>query len=234
MTIAPGTAFNRRKLGGNLTGAVCFFLTLVFGSTTDLLAQEHEKQMICLINQVRANHGLKRLRLNPNLAKCSRKHSRDMASRNYFSHLAPEGVNAGQRATANGYEWSAIGENLAAMESSPQMVMNSLLNSPSHRKVLLNPKYCEIGVGRAFNSASNYKFYWTQTFGRRGSGQGCSAPPSANGSCRGLADADASSGSGGSSGGGGCFITSSKDGPGSDNRVTAEVLPAEQFRIHRF
>ena len=152
---------------------ICFFLTLVFSSSAELLAQEHEKQMIALINKVRANHGLRALRLNKRLATASRKHAKDMATRNYFSHVAPEGRNAGQRALAGGYDWAVIGENLAAMESCPRRVMSSLLNSPSHRRVLLNPKYCEVGVGRSFNRYSDYKFYWTQTFGRQSGGVGC-------------------------------------------------------------
>ncbi len=48
--------------------------------------QELEKQIHELINRERENKGLSPLSWNNTLSKIARKHSQDMAKRNYFSH----------------------------------------------------------------------------------------------------------------------------------------------------
>ena len=41
---------------------------------------------LCALNRTRHHHGLHRLRLNKRLSRAARRHARDMARRNYFSH----------------------------------------------------------------------------------------------------------------------------------------------------
>ncbi len=73
------------------------------------------------INRIRAEHGLKPLQSNRELAAIALGHSRDMAERNYFSHNSPEGQTPGERADKHGYtcrvpvggnRYQGIGENI--------------------------------------------------------------------------------------------------------------------------
>ena len=57
-------------------------------------------------------------------------HSLDMAERNYFDHLNLDGKTPGQRATAAGYNFSALGENIAAGQRTVAVVMAGWLASP--------------------------------------------------------------------------------------------------------
>ena len=58
---------------------------------------ELEKQVHNLINSERAKNGLQALTLDNELSIVARKHSEDMAKRNYFNHTSPEGYGAVDR-----------------------------------------------------------------------------------------------------------------------------------------
>ena len=56
------------------------------------------------INRMRANERLRRLDWDPRLAAVALAHSRDMASRNFFEHVTPEGLTHVDRYRAAGYQ----------------------------------------------------------------------------------------------------------------------------------
>jgi len=126
-----------------------------------------EMQVYSLTNVERAANGVHPLAWNDLLGNAARDHSRDMGTRDYFSHDSPEGRTPGDRVTAAGYNWSAVGENIAAGQATPAAVMQSWMNSPGHRANILSTNYCDLGVGYAYVSGSRYGHYWTQNFGRR-------------------------------------------------------------------
>ena len=136
-------------------------------------------------------------------------HSTDMAQQDYFSHLSLDGRQFNQRITAAGYPYSTGGENIACGYSTPQAVMNGWMNSSGHRANILNASFCDIGVGYAFESASSYRYYWTQDLGRdhRSGVSVCAAsgdPVSGNDGVP-TDSATTNEGGGGGGGGGGCF-----------------------------
>jgi uncharacterized protein YkwD len=94
-------------------------------------------------------------------------HSRDMASRNYFDHTDGEGNRVMQRATARGYVWRAIGENIAGGDGSVDRVMAGWLRSPGHCKNIMNPDYADIGVACVERDGTRWGTYWTMVLGRR-------------------------------------------------------------------
>lgn len=104
---------------------------------------------------------------NDALAAASLAHSRDMASRNYFSHEGQGGTQVGDRARREGYGWRAIGENIAAGQGSPEQVMASWLSSPGHCSNIMSGRFTEMGAAYATNPASEATIYWTQAFGAR-------------------------------------------------------------------
>ena len=85
-----------------------------------------------------------------------------MIDRNFFAHNTPDGQTPFDRMKAAGISYSSAGENIAAGQSSPQNVMDSWMNSPGHRKNILNRDFEYIGVGLA--RGGSYGIYWAQEF----------------------------------------------------------------------
>ena len=136
-----------------------------------------EAEVLRLTNEARAHSRkcggkkfkkAKPLRWSDVLASSASQHSADMANRDYFSHYAPGGVSPFERMRAVGYRYRAAGENIAAGRSlaTPDAVVNAWLKSPGHCKVIMNPRYRELGVGRV-EGAGKWNVYWTQNFGLR-------------------------------------------------------------------
>jgi uncharacterized protein YkwD len=114
-------------------------------------------QIVCLLNQERARHGLPVLRYNPLLELASQRHSEDMAARNFFAHNTPDGVDPQARMAAAGYSLVGrhTGENLywgEEMHAPPVSAMKSWMNSPGHRANILRPDFAEVGVGVAYEA----------------------------------------------------------------------------------
>jgi uncharacterized protein YkwD len=98
------------------------------------------------------------------LARAAQKHSKDMASHNFFSHVGSDGSTVGDRVSATGYDWQMCGENIAAGYRGIRTVVNAWLNSPGHCANIMEPGFKEMALGRASNSGSDYGIYWTQVF----------------------------------------------------------------------
>lgn len=102
---------------------------------------------------------------NAKLAAAALAHSRDMAQRNYFEHVAPNGDRVDARARKQGYIWQDIGENIAAGQGSAEQVVAGWIASPGHCAILMDPKFTEMGAAYATNPKSESTIYWTQVFG---------------------------------------------------------------------
>lgn len=103
---------------------------------------------------------------NTKLTAASYGHSRDMADNNYFSHTSLDGRTLGDRVTAAGYGWSALGENIAGGQNTVQQVVDGWMASEGHCANIMNANFTEIGVACAYNASSTYKYYWTMDLGR--------------------------------------------------------------------
>ncbi len=122
-----------------------------------------------LTNEFRAQNNLPGLTLNAELNATAQNHSADMANKDYFSHTGKNGSKPWDRAKLIGYEARAMGENIAAGQTTPEQVVQGWINSPGHRANLLNASFTELGVGYYFlandTGSTNYNTYWTQVFG---------------------------------------------------------------------
>jgi uncharacterized protein YkwD len=121
--------------------------------------REIVRATLCELNSQRAASGLRRLTLNRRLSKAARRHARDMARRNYFSHDTLGGGSFVDRIRRVGYLRGAsrwiVGENLAWGShgySRPRIIMRMWMNSPGHRANILNGAFREIGIGVAYNA----------------------------------------------------------------------------------
>jgi uncharacterized protein YkwD len=150
----------------NLTASPTVFVPMVLSpgeSKTTL--NSFEQQVFDLVNQERASAGCPAVTIDTSLMMTSSNHSEDMATNNFFDHTGSDGSSVAQRATAAGYAWSRVGENIAAGHSSPSEVMDGWMNSPGHRANILNCEYRNVGIGYVYKSGSTYGHYWTQDFG---------------------------------------------------------------------
>lgn len=124
-----------------------------------------EQEVLALTNAARAQVGLAPLRHDPALAAAADKHSEDMALKNYFSHVEPDGGRLADRIRDEGYSFRAAGENIAAGYDTPEAVVAAWLNSSGHRANILNSNYTEIGIGFYRDTPEDrYDEYWTQVF----------------------------------------------------------------------
>lgn len=119
-----------------------------------------------LSNEHRQKNGCGALSFESRLTSVAFHHTEDMINRDYFGHeLAGDpATKLVNRLTAFGYRYSAAGENIAAGQRSPAEVMNSWMNSPGHRRNILNCDFTQIGI--AVVAKSSKSLYWTQVFGR--------------------------------------------------------------------
>ena len=116
--------------------------------------------MLSMINEDRADAGLKPLKADSGLRSGALKHSQDMAKNNFFSHTSPTNGTFSQRASGAG----ASAENIA-MYGSVAKAHAGLMGSEGHRKNLMNASYTRIGIGIVYNSSKG-AYYITQWFGR--------------------------------------------------------------------
>jgi uncharacterized protein YkwD len=122
-----------------------------------------EQEVVALVNAERAQAGCAALTEDDRLTAAARAHSTDMATRGYFSHTTPDGVEFHQRISAAGYSWSLVAENIALGQRDPAAVMNAWMSSDGHRRNILNCSLRHIGVGLAYDARN--RPHWTQDFG---------------------------------------------------------------------
>lgn len=109
---------------------------------------------VCLINNRRARHGLRPLRVNRRLTRAAIVHTHDMVHRRYFAHASGRGRDVVDRLYLSGYlggrfAWS-VGENLAWGSGSlgtPRSIVRSWMRSAGHRDNILDRRFREIGIG---------------------------------------------------------------------------------------
>lgn len=107
------------------------------------------------------------LRSDEQLRCAARLHSRDMGERGYFDHFDPEGKDPFQRIQAAAYTGFPGGENIAAGARTPAEVVSGWMDSEGHCANIMRRQFSEIGVGYAEVARSEWRIYWTQTFGSR-------------------------------------------------------------------
>lgn len=119
-----------------------------------------------LINSYRQSKGIAALKMTRILGASAEHHSVDMAKNGVFSHTLSTGITWSQNMTNHGYTFATYrGENIAAGYAAAQDTFNQWKNSPAHNANMLNGNFKAIGIGQVYNSASQWKYYWTTNFG---------------------------------------------------------------------
>lgn len=151
------------------TGTIDHFWVITFAEPSAPAASNWRREIMRYVNEYRNRNNLNSLKLHPNLNRMAQAHSDDMATRDFFGHVTPNGTTAGKRAKRAGYRYSWILENLAAGHEKPREVVVGWINSPPHREVLLHRDIEDAGVGYTFFAQDGgivRKYhYWTLNLG---------------------------------------------------------------------
>lgn len=126
---------------------------------TDSSVLSYEKEVVRLVNEIRAQNGLKELTYNWELSRVARYKSQDMKDNRYFSHTSPVYGSPFQMMKDFGITYRSAGENIARGQASPRAVVNAWMNSSGHRANILSASFTQIGVGYVADGN-----YWTQMF----------------------------------------------------------------------
>ncbi|MDO8529223.1 MAG: CAP domain-containing protein [bacterium] len=121
---------------------VVFFCTFNFA----LAGEISRSNIIYLVNQSRTENGLEPLAENQKLDKAAEEKLADMFKNDYFAHTSPSGASPWFWVEKNGYDYQYAGENLALGFTTVENEHKAWMESPTHRKNILNPNYKEIGV----------------------------------------------------------------------------------------
>lgn len=146
------------------------------GSTPESQANS----MIVALNQWRVANGYTAVAYNDRLANAALDHTQDMSQHNYISHTGRNGSTPGQRATAAGYNYTVVGENLeAGLVDAAAIIQRWWQQSAPHLYVMQMPVR-EIGVGYVYDpndragvdlgdgqTGGPYCHYWTLMVGTR-------------------------------------------------------------------
>jgi uncharacterized protein YkwD len=149
---------------------------VVLNAVTSCGISEFREAVLHEINLMRASGtscGGKPMRSAASLAwnhalfSAAARHSWDMAQRDYFDHVDPEGRHARQRATAEGYQAREVAENIAGGNGSVHSVMVGWKSSPAHCQIMMEVEFRDIGVACVQRSGTTWENYWTMVLGRR-------------------------------------------------------------------
>jgi len=150
-----------------------------------------EKKIHELVNMEREKRRIKKLQWSDELSRIARKHSTDMAKRNYFAHKTPEGKTPSERAEENGfvcqkkygsYIRNGIGENIfqnhiyksiayiggkayydyRTFDEIAESTVEGWMKSEGHRENILFVEYDSEGIGVVISDSG--EIYITENF----------------------------------------------------------------------
>lgn len=117
-------------------------------------------RMVCDVlvatNRERERHGLRRFRVDPACQRAADDHARDMARRGFFSHTSPSGSTLSSRYERYGRSMR-LAENIAmGTHMDGTEAVRSWMNSPGHRRNILDSQLGAIGIGVAEGGGYRY------------------------------------------------------------------------------
>lgn len=117
------------------------------------------------VRRARSNSGARRVEQDEGFETIARRHARDMVERGYMAHRSPEGDGPRERVFAVFPDFVGIaGENIAMRSIRPDedaddtalAAVEAWIDSPPHRKNLLDQRHGHVGIGVADNGKATY------------------------------------------------------------------------------
>lgn len=136
-------------------------LRAFYGEPSDALRASFERQIVDLANAVRVRYSLPAFASDSLAAASARKHSKDMATRSFFSHMNPDGKDPFDRMEAEGISYYTAMENIAAGQTSAIYAHEVWMNSEGHRRNILGDAE---RLGAGVHLGGQMYVYYTQNF----------------------------------------------------------------------
>lgn len=114
-------------------------------------------EVLRLINEERAKHGLSALTMTDSLTQAANVRAKEIIGT--FSHTRPDGTSCFTVLAQLGISYRTAGENIAIGYATPAKVMESWMNSDGHRANILSAKFTKVGIGYDPTAKA-----WTQMF----------------------------------------------------------------------
>lgn len=118
-------------------------------SFEDLLASISPAELVELTNVRREDRDLTTLSVDPRLTAAAQLKADDMAEEGYFAHTSPDGTEPWHWFNEAGYDYQYAGENLAVNFSESHQVDQAWMDSPSHKRNIVNERFEDIGIATA-------------------------------------------------------------------------------------
>ncbi len=127
--------------------------------------QAYAEEVLCLVNEIRANVGVAPLTLDTklNVVACIR--ALEMDYTDSCSHVRADGSK--WDTALNVYpelDYNKRGENIGAGYKTPEDIVEAWKNSKAHYTNMISPDYKKMGVGYSNENDTGYAHFWAQTF----------------------------------------------------------------------
>jgi uncharacterized repeat protein (TIGR02543 family) len=155
-------------------GALLVLLVLLFANPAGAYQLNSQEDQLAKIFTSASGQNRPSLTLDPTLSQVAHARAADMARRDYFSHVNPDGVAANYLVIKAGYTLPASWgndpkanniESISAGYPTASEAWKAWMNSSPHRTHLLalDPFFADqtnFGVGFAYDASSTYGYYW--------------------------------------------------------------------------
>ena len=142
----PRLAFIAMKIFAFYPVAVILLFFPTFDAPSQTLQRNAtERELFELLNHERSAQKLPELQWDEALFKAARRHALLMRDMNALEHELPGEPTVEERFAAAGAHFSYIAENVA-IGTNAQSIHSGWMNSPGHRKNILNPRVTAVGI----------------------------------------------------------------------------------------
>lgn len=117
--------------------------------------------IIALINQARAQAGLRPLAPSGALNTAAETHIWDMTSHDFFGHTGSDGSAPAERVARAGFSALAVEELIAANSGNADLVIQAWMGSAAHQERILDPRLTHIGADYDYAPGTRHGHYWT-------------------------------------------------------------------------
>ena len=143
------------------TALVALLIFISTAASVEAISRDQAaEEILHLVNVERRKAGVPALKLSRELYRPAMIRAREIIKS--FSHTRPNGLPFSS--VFYGISYKTVGENLAAGQTSCEMVVQQWMDSPGHRANILNKKFKFLGVAYIYDGKGRYKHYWVQEF----------------------------------------------------------------------
>jgi uncharacterized protein YkwD len=123
------------------------------------------EELFFYINETRGQFGLPALNPQGTLSAVAQQHVDDMLLNQYTAHIGSDGSTPPERFLLFEYQQGYAGEATAWGFEQAYEAVEFWINSPGHRRIILNRYATDVGVAFTMDYAAPNVWYWTAEFG---------------------------------------------------------------------